>query len=60
MMAQLLHPPLPGCRESANVTLVDFGDLASLPLDLKPLGLHLPVARKGLHWIGAELLHPFA
>jgi hypothetical protein len=30
------------------------------PLDLLVLRLHLPMAGKGLYWIGAELLHPFA
>jgi hypothetical protein len=30
-------------------------DLAPQPLDLQLLGLHLPMAREGLHRIGAEL-----
>src|SRR5258705_10421886 len=45
-----------GDQLSGHASAIDF---APEPLDLLLLGLHLPLARKGLRRIGAELLDPF-
>ena len=37
-----------------------FCNFAAQPLDLGLLGLHLPLARKGLRRIGRKLPHPIA